>query len=106
MLFNQPGVMGLSVDWTVIASTIGGLVAVTVALAWLYARAARRKPETGAEELVGMEGKARTPLSPFGDIQVHGEIWKAEAEGEPIPEGAAVQVVGQKGLTLRVRRKV
>ena len=105
MLFNQPSAMGLSVDWTVIASTILGLVSITAALAWVYAAASRKKPETGAEELLGMEGLAQSPLNPEGRIFVHGELWAARSEDGEIPEGAPIRVTGQKGLTLLVKKR-
>ena len=35
---------------------------------------------------------------------MHGEIWRAEsAEGEPVDEGATVEVVQVAGLLLKVR---
>ena len=105
MLFNQPATMGLSVDWTVIASTILGLVSVTGTLAWIYAQASRKKPETGAEELLDMEGTAQTALNPEGRIFVHGELWAARSEDGEISEGAPVVVTGQKGLTLLVKKR-
>jgi membrane-bound serine protease (ClpP class) len=105
MLFNKPGTEGLGVDWSVIASTIGGLLLLTGGLAWLYARAARRKPETGSEAMNGLEGVASGALSPKGVVLVNGELWKAQSVEGEIADGAEVKVVGHHGLTLRVKRK-
>lgn len=67
-------------------------------------RAHRRKPRTGKEGLIGMQGKALTDLAPEGSVEVFGEIWRAASE-EPIRAGESVEVVGVEGLKLIVRRK-
>ena len=73
---------------------------------------ASRKPVlTGWEELIGAEGDVRVPLSPLGQVFVHGALWRAtladdvaEAEAERLRErGARVRVEAVEGLTLRVR---
>jgi membrane-bound serine protease (ClpP class) len=65
-------------------------------------RAQRRRVVTGSEGLVGEVGEAATAVSPHGHVRVHGEIWRAESP-EPIPAGAAVEVMRVRGLTLEVR---
>jgi membrane-bound serine protease (ClpP class) len=67
----------------------------------LVVRAHRRKVATGAEGLVGEVGTAQTDLKPEGRVFVHGEIWRAEADGE-IPRGSAVRVTAVLP-TLRLR---
>jgi membrane-bound serine protease (ClpP class) len=104
MMFEQAGVTGVGLHWTVIASTILGLLAVTASLAWLYAKASRRRPQTGHEALIGMEGAARGRLAPNGNVLVNGELWRARAEDGEIADGDPIKVVGQRGLTLTVRK--
>ncbi len=68
-------------------------------------RARRRKPETGREEMVGLKGKVVQPLEPEGMIRIRGELWKARSrDGEKIPAGEEVKVVGVEGLMLIVVR--
>ena len=55
------------------------------------------------ERLIGSHGRPVEPLSPRGYVRISGELWRAEAEGEPIARHADVEVVGAKGLVLRVR---
>jgi membrane-bound serine protease (ClpP class) len=75
------------------------LFAVTLAV-----RAQRRKVVSGREGLVGSTGVARSPLDPKGTIFIAGEHWSAVTEsGEPLPEGAAVEVTAVDHLTLTVR---
>jgi membrane-bound ClpP family serine protease len=49
-------------------------------------------------------GVARGPLAPEGRVAVHGEIWRAVADRDTVPDGAAVRVVDVHGLTLKVVR--
>ncbi len=68
------------------------------------AAAARRLPPfTGAEQLIGAVGVARTDLSPAGTVQVGGVLWQAVSGSGPIPTGAAVEVVDRRGLVLLVK---
>jgi membrane-bound serine protease (ClpP class) len=41
-------------------------------------------------------------LTPEGHVAIHGELWRAVAEGEPVDAGARVRVVSVDGLTLKV----
>ena len=67
-------------------------------------RAQRNPVTTGQEGLVGELCRVTTRLDPAGRVAVHGEIWRAEsAEGEPVDEGATVEVVQVAGLLLKVR---
>jgi len=69
----------------------------------LALRARRRKVTTGEKGLVGEVGVAQTSLNPQGDVFIHGEIWRAEAD-QPIKKGEKVVVTGIEHLTLKVTR--
>jgi membrane-bound serine protease (ClpP class) len=68
-------------------------------------RAQRRPPSSGREALVGAVGVARSEVAPEGTVFVQGELWTAEAEGEPIRSGERVRVVRLEGVRLRVRKE-
>jgi len=71
----------------------------TIALAM---KAYRRKPVTGAEGLIGLEGEARSDINyKDGIIFVHGEIWSAWSD-EPIKAGEKVIVDRVERLRLKV----
>jgi membrane-bound serine protease (ClpP class) len=70
----------------------------------LALKAQRRKPVTGAEGLIGLEGKAKTDINNEGLVFVHGEIWKAWSD-EPIKAGEKVIVEKVENLKLKVKRK-
>ena len=61
---------------------------------------------TGATNLIGKTGTARSDIGLFGQVQVESELWTAEAaQGSPnISKGDPVEVVEVKGLRLRVRK--
>lgn len=104
MLF-QNSLGGLGVSWTVILSTIGGLLALSFGVSALVMRAYGRKVETGEEGLVGQTGEAIERLDPAGMIRVAGEMWKARSLGGAVEAGGRVVVVSVDGMTLEVRGK-
>ncbi|NOZ69097.1 MAG: nodulation protein NfeD [Deferribacteres bacterium] len=70
---------------------------------FLVIRAYRRKPVTGVEGLIGLEGEARTDIHREGLVFVHGELWKAWSD-EPIKAGERVVVEKVDNLKLKVRK--
>jgi len=67
----------------------------------LAIRVQRRKPTTGVEGLVGDTGVVTAALSPEGTVKVHGEIWKAVADGN-VAAGSKVKVKAVEGMLLTV----
>lgn len=68
----------------------------------LVIKAYRRKPVTGIEGLIGLQGKAKTDVHEEGMVFVHGEIWRAWSD-EPIKAGEKVVIEGIERLKLKVR---
>ncbi len=103
MLVDSP-LPFLQISWEVI---LGATITITVffAVAISFAiRTLRKKPTTGKEGLIGEEGLVVEDLKPAGQIQIHGEIWKAIAE-EKIKKGQLVVVeeVSSRHLRLKVK---
>ena len=94
----------LQISWKLIlAATI------TITLFFLFAigyavKIFRKKPTTGKEGLIGEEGITLEDLKPDGQIEIHGEIWKATSK-EKIRKGKRVVVEGvdSKHLKLTVK---
>jgi len=63
-------------------------------------RALQRKPTIPPP--VGCCGKATTPLTPDGYVQVEGELWRAISSDMNINKGDDIVVVGVNRLTLGV----
>jgi len=68
-------------------------------------RAYDQHAPSAAGAMVGERGIAKGRLDPSGRIQVRGELWQAEREGDgpPIEAGARVRIRRMEGLTLYVR---
>ena len=80
-------------------------VASAFAMHKLVIPALHKKITTGAEGMIGLEGKVVEPLMPDGLVRVKGEYWKARWVGKDIAVGENVEIVRLDGLTLRVKRK-
>jgi membrane-bound ClpP family serine protease len=65
-------------------------------------RALERRPAIWSEAIVGCCGKATTPLTPDGYVQINGELWHAFSNDTGINEGDDIVVVEMDRLTLRV----
>ncbi|MEM1658453.1 MAG: NfeD family protein [Candidatus Jordarchaeales archaeon] len=90
---------------TLLIAISGAMTALFVFLAYKAAEVRRLKSELEPEKLVGVEGVAKTALTPRGQVLVKGEVWSARsADNSTIPEGSKVRVVGVSGLTLIVEK--
>ncbi|GAB4409808.1 MAG: nodulation protein NfeD [Thermodesulfovibrionales bacterium] len=104
MLFESPGpFVRLSLYLMLPAVIITALFfTLTIGLAL---KAHRRKPVTGKEELLGMEGIAKTDITKDGGmISLHGELWSAYSD-DFISKDDKVVVEGVTGLKTKVRKK-
>jgi membrane-bound serine protease (ClpP class) len=103
MLVDSP-LPFLQISWKVI---VGATIAITLffifALGFVL-RAHRKKPSTGKEGLVNEEGVTIESLNPTGQIEIHGEIWKAISD-QNIKKGqrVIVQEVDSRHLHLKVK---
>jgi membrane-bound serine protease (ClpP class) len=96
------GPVGLGVNPIVIFGSAAISFAFFIFFVDRVLRSRRRQVFTGVDALVGALGEAREELSPEGLIFVRGALWKAVAQGGPIPVSSPVQVVGRDGLRLEV----
>jgi len=104
MLFDPAG-EGYQVSIWVALAVGGTLALVTAIVATKVIRARRAPTKTGREEMVGEIGVVRSELAPAGLVNVHGEIWKAHTDGEPLARGEYVRVDGVgEDLVLEVAR--
>jgi membrane-bound serine protease (ClpP class) len=103
MLFESPlPFLKLSLTVIIPAAIVTAMFFVlTFRLAY---RAYKRKPVTGVEGLVGLEGVAKTDITPEGGmVIVHGEYWSAYSDNV-IHKDERVIVEGVEGLKVKVRR--
>ena len=86
--------------WTALGVSVP-LGLITIFLMTIALRARKNKITTGIQGLIGEIGVVQAPLSPYGKIFVHGEIWNAHAAGD-LPVGTQVVVRRVEGLRLEV----
>jgi membrane-bound serine protease (ClpP class) len=100
MLYDEPEA-GFRVSWFVIIPTVAVTAGIFVFALAAGVRALGRRPQLGAEALVGATGTAYGALAGEGQVKLQGEIWRAVTD-RPLPDGTPVRVIGVDGLTLRV----
>jgi membrane-bound serine protease (ClpP class) len=93
----------LRVSMTVLISTVMITAGFFILIATLAFRAYMRKPASGSEGLIGMEGVAVSRIAPRGKVFVHGEYWNAYSE-EVIEDGDEIEVIEMKRLKVKVRK--
>jgi len=105
MLFESPGpFMKLSLALILPAVVMTALF-FTIVLGLVY-KAYKRKPVTGSEGLVGLEGIASTDITKdSGVVSLHGEIWSAYSD-ETISKNEKIIVESLSGLKVKVKRSV
>jgi membrane-bound serine protease (ClpP class) len=104
MLFDSPApFLRLSLSLVLPAVLVTALFfTATFRLAY---QAFRRKTSTGAEGLIGQEGKAITDITKdSGAVALRGEIWSASSD-DVIKKGDRIEVVSLSGLQIKVRKK-
>lgn len=103
MLFESPlPFLKLSLSVIIPAALVTALFFVlTFRLAY---KAYKRRPVTGAEGLMGLEGVAKTDITPGGGmVVVHGEFWSAYSDNV-IQKDERVVVEDVKGLRVKVKK--
>ncbi|MEE9524087.1 MAG: nodulation protein NfeD, partial [Thermodesulfovibrionales bacterium] len=103
MLFDTAGpFIRLSLA-TILPAVLITALFFTIAIRLSY-KAWKRRPVTGKEGLVGLEGVAMSDISDKGMALVHGEYWKAISD-DTIEKGDAVIVESVEGLKIKVTKK-
>ncbi len=89
---------------------IGGVIAIAcvVAVIVFFLHKAllpvlQDRPKPNSSNMIGLEGKVVTMLSPKGIVKIRGELWKAAALEATVEVGDSIVVVGIEGLKLLVK---
>lgn len=100
MLFESPDpAIRLSLQVMIPAVIVISLFFIGVI--YLAVKAQMRRPHTGGEGMIGMDGEAVTDIGQSGKIFINGEYWNAISK-EPIAKGRKVRVVSISGLLAEV----
>jgi membrane-bound serine protease (ClpP class) len=94
---------GVSLSWiTLLVGIVGVLLAFLAGMPSMV-RTRFSTPTIGREWMVGELGRAVTPVSPDGVVQIREALWRATTNrATPIDELDRVRVVGIEGLVLEV----
>jgi membrane-bound serine protease (ClpP class) len=84
-----------------IAIAMGG---VFVGFLWYGLFFTSKKVPTGADGLLGLEGKTLTAVGASGKVEVDGEIWEGRSSDGEIEMGTHITVVKKDGPVLLVKR--
>jgi len=88
---------------------IGGVTLLMVAVSLVFFSALMRwrtqhRVDNAAQTTIGQRGIVKTAIAPLkpGTAQIAGQLWSVSAD-EAITTGVEVEVMGQEGLTLKVK---
>jgi membrane-bound serine protease (ClpP class) len=91
----------VALAWPVIIGTTLTTAVVIFGIVAAAAKAYKRPPAAGAEEMIGSGAEVVEWAGSTGRVHIHGETWSARAE-RPLQIKEKVRVVGRDGLTLIV----
>ncbi|MCI0487302.1 MAG: nodulation protein NfeD [Blastocatellia bacterium] len=74
---------------------------ITILMIRLALRSRHTKVTTGSAGMIGLKGRAHTPIEPEGMVFVRGELWHARSHMK-IAKGETIRVLNMEGLTLEV----
>ncbi len=104
MIFDVPEMGDFTLPfWSFLVPVVAGFAIVAGSVVLIVTRSIFRSQTAGVDELLGLIGETRTPLTPGGKVFVRGEYWSATAAQE-IASGEPVEVTAVEGMRLRVRR--
>lgn len=92
---------GYGISWPLIGAIAGTSSGIMLLTVLFLARSRRRAVVSGPEEMVGSTGTVVDWSENSGNIRIHGELWRARADGAMAP-GHQVTVTEMDGLTLVV----
>ena len=87
----------------VLLATVAITATFFITIATLAFRAYIRQPASGSEGMIGLVGVVIDRIAPRGKVFVHGEYWNAYSE-EVIEEGEEVEIIGLRGLEVKVKK--
>uniref|UniRef100_A0A7C4U941 Nodulation protein NfeD n=1 Tax=candidate division WOR-3 bacterium TaxID=2052148 RepID=A0A7C4U941_UNCW3 len=104
LMLVKTDVSFLKISLPIIIGAVGTTAIFLIIALTLVVRSLKRKPETGKEGMIGLEGEAITDIHKDGTIYVRGEYWNAYSD-EKIKKGENVVVLEVNGFKLKVKKK-
>ena len=105
MMFDRPDLSDLTISfWQVLVPSVVGLAFFAGFVVIALGRSLWVRQTAGVDELIGLVGRAASPIAPDGKVFVRGEYWNASSL-DRIEQGDAVEITEVEGLRLNVRRR-
>ena len=95
---------GIELPLPVLIGVMAAWAAFSVSLFVFTTRTLKRQTVVGLPTMVGSKGKVASPLAPEGLVRIRGELWGATSGEGNVDMGEEIEVVGEDGLKLVVRR--
>ena len=101
ILIDVPWESELRLPFGLVLAVVLPFALITILMVRLALRSRHTKVTTGSAGMIGLRGKAHTPIEPEGMVFVRGELWHARS-GMKIAKGESIRVVNLDGLILEV----
>jgi membrane-bound serine protease (ClpP class) len=95
---------GIELPFSVLVGIMIVWAAFSVTLFVITTRILKKQTVVGLPTMVGSRGKVASSLAPEGLVRIKGELWGATSAEGDIDTGEEVEVLGEDGLKLIVRR--
>ena len=95
---------GIRLSLAVLIGVMLGWAAFSVASFVFTTRIMKKQRVIGLPSMIGSKGKVASSLAPQGLVKIKGELWGATSAEGNIDPGEGVEVVGEDGLKLVVRK--
>lgn len=89
---------------TVVIAIMVGWGIISISLFIFTTRTLKKQVTAGLPSMMGTVGKAASPLEPEGLVKIKSELWVAKTDTGNIKKGENIEVVGEDGLRLVVRK--
>lgn len=90
--------------FSVLVSVMAIWAAFSISLFIFTTRTLKKQVPVGLPSMIGTRGKAASLLAPEGMVRIQGELWVATSAEGDVAVGEEVEVVGEDGLKLVVRK--
>ena len=101
VILMDTGVPGFGIPLPLLVGVALAAALIVAGIVWLALRSQQRPQVSGAEEMIGMQGRVMATFDGTASVHVHGERWQARAL-VPLQVGDNVRVTAINGLVLDV----
>ena len=94
----------IRLPFSVLIGVMAAWAVFSVSLFIFTTRTLKKQVPVGLPSMIGTKGKVSSSLAPEGMVRIKGELWVATSTEGDVNTGEEVEVVGEDGLKLVVRK--